>query len=489
MRANPHTAPRTSGVATTTGTSASLSIALAGSGGSGVMTAGTLLLDAAARAGHYGLMVRTSGPQIRGGEAAALVRVGHDPVATLDDTFDVLLAIDWQNVHRFADEIPLGAHSVIIGDPDEGELPEVFQSSGARYFTRPLKKMAKGIPGSWTNMVALGLAGTLAGIPRRGARGRGAGVVEAHRGSAPREPGRARGRRGGRGRHRRRACTPSRDGHARQTLADQRQRGRGLRRDPGRRAFRRRVSDHAGDRAARVDGAGADQGRRHVAAGRRRAGLGQHDHRGVVRRCAVADRDRRPRPRADDRGHRARCHCGDPDRRRRCDARRPVDRHPGKERAKRSLVRGRGSARRRAASRARADVDLRLPRDDAMGRDARGSAAGAGDRAVGPVHGPVARDRRPAGRRRVPRQAAHRGGERAGLQALREHGVGRFADGDSRERPAPSTPPTASSTPKAAFRAAAHGTTRCSSTSASASSCGTTTAARGRTSKATASLR
>ena len=34
------------------------------------MTAGTLLLDAAAKAGCYGLMVRTSGPQIRGGEAA-----------------------------------------------------------------------------------------------------------------------------------------------------------------------------------------------------------------------------------------------------------------------------------------------------------------------------------------------------------------------------------------------------------------------------------
>jgi len=51
----------------------SVSVAIAGSGGSGVMTAGAMLLDAAARAGLYGLMVRTSGPQIRGGEAAALL--------------------------------------------------------------------------------------------------------------------------------------------------------------------------------------------------------------------------------------------------------------------------------------------------------------------------------------------------------------------------------------------------------------------------------
>jgi 2-oxoglutarate ferredoxin oxidoreductase subunit alpha len=160
-----NTAPRKSAVAAAPKTPASLSIALAGSGGSGVMTAGTLLLDAAARAGLYGLMVRTSGPQIRGGEAAALVRIGHGPIATLDDIFDVLLAIDWQNVHRFADEIPLDAGSLIVGDPDEGELPEVFKETGARYVTRPLKKTAKGIAGSWTNMVALGLAGTLAGIP------------------------------------------------------------------------------------------------------------------------------------------------------------------------------------------------------------------------------------------------------------------------------------------------------------------------------------
>ena len=143
----------------------SISIALAGSGGSGVMTAGTLLVGAAAKAGWYGLMVRTSGPQIRGGEAAALVRLGRSPIDTLDDAFDVLLAIDWQNVNRFADEIPLTADSVVIGDADEGDTPEVFTQSGARQIALPLKKTAKEIKGSWTNMVALGVAGAIAGIP------------------------------------------------------------------------------------------------------------------------------------------------------------------------------------------------------------------------------------------------------------------------------------------------------------------------------------
>ncbi len=147
------------------GAAHSISIALAGSGGSGVMTAGTLLVSAAAKAGCYGLMVRTSGPQIRGGEAAALVRLGRHPIETLDDTFDVLLAIDWQNVNRFVDEIPLTSGSVVIGDADEGDPPDVFTKNGARQIALPMKKTAKEIKGSWTNMVALGVAGALAGIP------------------------------------------------------------------------------------------------------------------------------------------------------------------------------------------------------------------------------------------------------------------------------------------------------------------------------------
>ncbi len=144
---------------------ASLSIALAGSGGSGVMTAGTLLLDAAARAGLYGLMVRTSGPQIRGGEAAALLRIGRTPLESLDDRFDLLLAIDWLNINRFADEIPLHGGSLLIGDDESGKAPEVFLATGTRSVSLPLKKMVKAIPGSWINMVALGVAGALAGLP------------------------------------------------------------------------------------------------------------------------------------------------------------------------------------------------------------------------------------------------------------------------------------------------------------------------------------
>jgi 2-oxoglutarate ferredoxin oxidoreductase subunit alpha len=110
-------------------------------------------------------MTRTSGPQIRGGEAAAMLRVAAFPTDAQEDRFHVLAAIDWQNVARFAAEIPLGADSLILGDPAHGEPPEAFLRSGARYLPVPLKKLAAEIPGAWPNMIALGVLAGLMGLP------------------------------------------------------------------------------------------------------------------------------------------------------------------------------------------------------------------------------------------------------------------------------------------------------------------------------------
>ena len=145
---------------------ASISVAVTGSGGAGVMTAGNMLLEAAAKAGWYGLMVRSSGPQIRGGEAAALCRISTQPVDCLDDRFDVLIAVDWENLHRFADEIPLDSASLMVGDPAQGDPPEVFVKSAARYERLGIKAIAKAIPGSWPNMIVLGVAAGVIGLPR-----------------------------------------------------------------------------------------------------------------------------------------------------------------------------------------------------------------------------------------------------------------------------------------------------------------------------------
>ena len=148
----------------------SLSLALAGSGGAGVMTAGNILLEAAAFAGYYALMTRSSGPQIRGGEAAAMIRIASHPVECMDDRFQVLAGVDWENIHRFAAEIPLAADGLIVGDPDCGDPPPVFAQSGARYEPLPLGKMAKGIPGGRANMVLLGYLAALLGLPEEALR-------------------------------------------------------------------------------------------------------------------------------------------------------------------------------------------------------------------------------------------------------------------------------------------------------------------------------
>jgi len=143
----------------------SLSIVLTGSGGAGVMTAGQTLLDAASRAGFYGLMTRSTGPQIRGGEAAAMIRLSTRPVQSPGDRFDVLVAIDFENLQRFAAELPLGPDSLIVGDEAAGELPAFLVASGAREARVPFAKLAKSANRGRPSMVALGVLAKLIGLP------------------------------------------------------------------------------------------------------------------------------------------------------------------------------------------------------------------------------------------------------------------------------------------------------------------------------------
>lgn len=143
----------------------SVSVVLAGSGGAGAISAGTMLLQAAGRANWYAYMTRSVGAQIRGGEAAAMLRFDLDPVSAHDDAFDVLIALDWQDLGKHAAEMPLHAGSVIIADPDQGPVPEVFLASGARQIQVLIKQLAKGIPGGRSNVVATGILGGLTGLP------------------------------------------------------------------------------------------------------------------------------------------------------------------------------------------------------------------------------------------------------------------------------------------------------------------------------------
>jgi 2-oxoglutarate ferredoxin oxidoreductase subunit alpha len=144
--------------------SENISIAIVGSGGAGALTTGNFLLEAACSVGWYGLMTRTVGPQIRGGEAAALVRLATHPIECMPERYDLLIGIDWLNANRFGTEIDVGPHSLVISDPRGGELPAIVSRAGARVVEVPIKELAKAIPEGRANMIVLGIAAALLGL-------------------------------------------------------------------------------------------------------------------------------------------------------------------------------------------------------------------------------------------------------------------------------------------------------------------------------------
>jgi len=129
------------------------------------MTTGNMLLEAAATAGWYGIMTRSAGPQIRGGEAAALIRLSAEPIESHDDSFDLVLAIDPGSMGRFVAEIPLRTDSVIITDADGGRRSVPLPDTPARVADLPMKKLAKTVKSGRPNMIALGAVAKVIGLP------------------------------------------------------------------------------------------------------------------------------------------------------------------------------------------------------------------------------------------------------------------------------------------------------------------------------------
>ncbi len=142
-----------------------IGIVIAGSGGAGSITAAFLLLRGAAGVGHYGLFSRLSGPQVRGGEAAGLLRIGPWAMEAQPDFYHLFCAIDWNSVDRFAGEIPLQPSSVILHDPKKGEIPAAIAASGARTVAVPLSEMAARVRGGRANMAVAGFIAGAIGIP------------------------------------------------------------------------------------------------------------------------------------------------------------------------------------------------------------------------------------------------------------------------------------------------------------------------------------
>jgi len=110
-------------------------------------------------------VIRLVGPQIRGGESAALVRLGSAPIACLDDRFDVLLGVNWKQTERLIADIAVDTDSIVVTDPAEDDVPQSITASGATLRQLEMKELAKSVSGGRANMVALGYVASLAGIP------------------------------------------------------------------------------------------------------------------------------------------------------------------------------------------------------------------------------------------------------------------------------------------------------------------------------------
>jgi len=143
----------------------SLSIAITGAGGAGVISCGELLLQAWAREGGRGLLRKAFGPQIRGGESAALLKLTNSECYTAASQYDVLLALDWDNFSRFGDEIRLGPKSQVICD-SELELPADIAARQSGILRLPLAELAGAAHAEGrVNMLALGLLGRMLALP------------------------------------------------------------------------------------------------------------------------------------------------------------------------------------------------------------------------------------------------------------------------------------------------------------------------------------
>jgi 2-oxoglutarate/2-oxoacid ferredoxin oxidoreductase subunit alpha len=149
-----------------------LNIGMVGSGGDGVMVGGEAVVSAVARKGLNCIMLKSYGPQIRGGESSCKIRISNEKVSTQADELDVLLAYNWKDYPRFGKELVLKAGGVVIeeGDSDtpEPERPIVGPEPGM-ICRIPLTKLAKEATGGTRarNMVALGALGKLCNLPNK----------------------------------------------------------------------------------------------------------------------------------------------------------------------------------------------------------------------------------------------------------------------------------------------------------------------------------
>ncbi len=109
-----------------------LLIGIAGTGGDGVVSAGESLMGALAAEGYYGLMTKSFGSQVRGGEASCRIRIATTPVRSAGGTLDVAVALDWDDFLKFGAELPVDGRTTVLYDSASGVEPDRLPLEGVR---------------------------------------------------------------------------------------------------------------------------------------------------------------------------------------------------------------------------------------------------------------------------------------------------------------------------------------------------------------------
>lgn len=142
-----------------------LAIAITGAGGAGVISSGELILQAWAQQGGRGFMRKAFGPQIRGGESAALLKLTEDEHYTPARHYDLLVALDWVNFTRFEDEILIDASTIVICQQGQ-QVPAGVEAAAPTVIALPLAQLAAdGHPEGRVNMLAAGLLAAILDLP------------------------------------------------------------------------------------------------------------------------------------------------------------------------------------------------------------------------------------------------------------------------------------------------------------------------------------
>ena len=146
-----------------------LVIGMAGSGGDGIVSAGESLLTAAAIEGYHGILTKSFGPQIRGGESSFRLRLSTRKLLNTGGTLDIAVALSWDDFLRFGGELPVGGHTTVIYDSGSKVAADKIPLVGVtprEVMAVPIEQMARDTGGSERakNTVVLGLMAAWLGI-------------------------------------------------------------------------------------------------------------------------------------------------------------------------------------------------------------------------------------------------------------------------------------------------------------------------------------